>query len=77
VGPLEAVFPGYCGQCHDCLDKAQTSTLERLFRGMVLCVTCGNKRCPKATNHGNACTDSNEPGQEGSIYGVLPKRSNG
>lgn len=32
---------------------------------MVVCPECGNKRCPRATNHNNACTGSNEPGQEG------------
>jgi hypothetical protein len=36
---------------------------------MVLCPDCGNKRCPKANNHRNACTNSNEPGQPGSVYG--------
>lgn len=43
---------------------------ESIFpmRIMVLCPTCGNKRCPKATFHGNDCTGSNEPGQKGSIY---------
>lgn len=35
---------------------------------MVLCATCGNKRCPHATDHRLACTDSNEPGQPGSSY---------
>lgn len=35
---------------------------------MVVCQKCGNKRCPHATNHRNACTNSNEPGQAGSIY---------
>lgn len=35
---------------------------------MVLCPDCGNKRCPHATYHGNACTGSNEPGQAGSSY---------
>ena len=35
---------------------------------MVLCPICGNKRCPKATDHRNACTGSNEPGQPGSSY---------
>lgn len=70
-----AAYPeGWCGHCHDCLDETQGPE-ERIFRGMILCVTCGNKRCPKATNHRHACTDSNEVGQEGSIYGVLPKRS--
>ena len=35
---------------------------------MVLCPTCGNKRCPKANDHRNECTGSNEPGQPGSAY---------
>jgi hypothetical protein len=35
---------------------------------MVLCPTCGNKRCPHANDHRNACTNSNEPGQPGSSY---------
>lgn len=35
---------------------------------MILCPTCGNKRCPHATNHELACTNSNEPGQAGSAY---------
>lgn len=35
---------------------------------MFLCETCGNKRCPHATDHRNACTGSNEPGQKGSDY---------
>lgn len=32
------------------------------------CEKCGNKRCPHHTDHRNACTDSNEPGQPGSDY---------
>jgi hypothetical protein len=35
---------------------------------MILCPTCGNKRCPHATDHDLACTNSNEPGQKGSAY---------
>lgn len=35
---------------------------------MILCPTCGNKRCPKASDHVNACTGSNEPGQPGSLF---------
>ena len=38
------------------------------FYGMVVCPTCGNKRCPHATDHDNDCTNSNELGQPGSIY---------
>ena len=39
------------------------------FVGMIVCETCGNKRCPHATDHRHQCTDSNERGQLGSIYG--------
>jgi hypothetical protein len=35
----------------------------------MACKVCGNKRCPKATDCELNCTNSNEPGQEGSIYG--------
>jgi Zn finger protein HypA/HybF involved in hydrogenase expression len=48
--------------CHTC----RPITIEDMR--MILCPECGNKRCPKATNHTNACTNSNDPGQEGSIY---------
>ena len=35
---------------------------------MILCGECGNKRCPKASDHRLKCTHSNEPNQEGSVY---------
>ena len=35
---------------------------------MFLCETCGNKRCPHATDHRLECRGSNEPGQKGSLY---------
>lgn len=35
---------------------------------MVVCPSCGNKRCPHANDHRNGCTGSNEPGQPGSAY---------
>jgi hypothetical protein len=34
----------------------------------IVCDVCGNKRCPHAADHNNACTGSNEPGQVGSDY---------
>lgn len=40
---------------------------------MILCPICGNKRCPKANWHENACTDSNAPGQKGSSWENYPK----
>ena len=39
----------------------------------VVCPDCGNKRCPRANDHRNACTWSNEPGQEGSAYQNTPR----
>lgn len=35
---------------------------------MVLCPTCGNKRCPRASNHRHYCSGSNESGQRGSAH---------
>lgn len=41
--------------CHRCLTE---NGLVRCF--MVLCPECGNKRCPKASDHHLACTKSNK-----------------
>jgi len=43
---------------------------DAITGGMITCPTCGNKRCPKATFHGNECTGSNEPNQPGSSYQI-------
>jgi hypothetical protein len=48
--------------CYNC------STPEHRMSHMILCPTCGNKRCPRATDHTLTCTDSNESGQPGSRY---------
>ena len=56
--------PGEC-ICWKCLNGKN-------YAGMVLCSTCGNKRCPKASDHELACTGSNEPGQLGSVYTEVP-----
>lgn len=40
----------------------------------VVCPDCGNKRCPHANDHRNACTGSNEPGQDGSAYPAEPQQ---
>lgn len=48
-------------RCHKC--RGGMPLME-----MVLCPDCGNKRCPKASDHALACTGSNEPGQPGSVY---------
>lgn len=61
-----------CGNCHKCLEGkvicyGPYEIAEALTR-MIVCPNCGNKRCPKASDHNLACTDSNEPGQPGSVY---------
>lgn len=50
---------GSCG-CETC------RPITILDMRMVLCPICGNKRCPKARNHINDCTGSNDVGQRGS-----------
>jgi len=59
-----------CGQlyapeldCWKCHEEAGVSPWH-----MIICPKCGNKRCPKATDHNRLCTGSNEPGQDGSCY---------
>lgn len=42
----------------------------------VVCPDCGNKRCPRANDHRNACSGSNEPGQVGSAYQAEPDKQN-
>jgi hypothetical protein len=33
-----------------------------------VCPICGNKRCPHASDHNYKCTNSNDVGQNGSVY---------
>lgn len=55
--------------CYTCLaGKRDERGQPILASRMILCDLCGNKRCPRATNHELACTDSNEPGQAGSVW---------
>jgi hypothetical protein len=69
-----------CG-CRRCLEEAGKHKSASMDLGgghyalinlggyFIVCPNCGNKRCPKATDHTYACTNSNNSGQEGSIYG--------
>lgn len=47
----------------------QACNPEMIGKWFFVCQKCGNKRCPHATDHALACTNSNEPGQVGSAYG--------
>ena len=60
-------------RCRRCL--TERDDLLTLASTMIVCPTCGNKRCPHATDHRHACTGSNEPGQTGSWYGGMPERA--
>ena len=52
----------------DTLKGCDCETCDPYANRMILCSKCGNKRCPKATNHRNTCTRSNKPGQKGSSW---------
>lgn len=56
IGSAPQPQPKKCG-CRSCLTPAE------LLYTFVVCTTCGNKRCPKADDHRNACSNSNAPGQ--------------
>jgi hypothetical protein len=57
-----------CGNCHACLVGVIENHMPVTSQRMIVCSDCGNKRCPKASNHRHQCTGSNEVGQYGSIY---------
>lgn len=59
---FESLRAGKCG-CHRCIKDRGEIAMH-----MVVCPQCGNKRCPRASDHDLACTNSNEPGQTGSVY---------
>lgn len=64
--PRRSVCP-----CQSCLEVAHGDDPEPWstpLGRMILCPTCGNKRCPHANHHDNGCTGSNEPDQPGSAY---------
>jgi len=55
--------------CHVCLDgKLNKQGQPILASRMILRPDCGNKRCPRATDHTLSCTARNEPGQAGSVW---------
>lgn len=57
----------YCYNCNK--DKMDESgNFPYVMTRMIVCPTCGNKRCPHSTDHNLECTGSNDPGQPGSRY---------
>lgn len=68
-----------CENCWKCLKYTESLSADELHArlsagkktigsSMILCPDCGNKRCPKASDHELPCTGSNESGQPGSVY---------
>lgn len=56
-----------CG-CWMCLNDPSLGHMNPVMQRMIVCVDCGNKRCPKSTYHDHPCTRSNESGQPGSRF---------
>jgi len=59
--------------CHRCIEEfdlrhSGIPFLPLSSERMIVCEHCGCKRCPHASDHRLDCTNSNEPGQQGSIY---------
>lgn len=59
-----------CDNCVKCVEGKTSFGLPVNSHKMIVCPDCGNKRCPKASDHALGCTNSNEPGQAGSVYEV-------
>lgn len=65
---LRVVQPCYCSKCDDARVQRELAEGKPSFPYFQVCPVCGNKRCPKGTDHDLECTGSNEPGQKGSRY---------
>ena len=70
-GEIAQPYPD-CWRCAVERDERESDTWNHWAHShMYVCPTCGNKRCPKATDHRLGCTGSNDPKQPGSRYGGL------
>lgn len=70
--PAEGATVGEkCGNCARCLGTVLSA------QRMIVCITCGNRRCPKATYHGHLCSGSNEAevAEDFPPFGVNPADS--
>jgi ribosomal protein L32 len=54
--------------CYNCNKDRTVNGFPYAMTTMIVCPKCGNKRCPHATDHNLACTNSNVSGQTGSRY---------
>ena len=65
---VDATTIDNCGNCRKCYKGMEIAPSMFALDRMLVCPECGNKRCPKASDHRLACTNSNEPNQLGSVY---------
>jgi len=72
---LEAKDEPVACWCHKCNENKLVNGIPFAMTRMILCPKCGNKRCPKASDHTLQCTNSNEPNQAGSVYTTPPQRT--
>lgn len=70
-GSGDCVVPPDCYRCGEERDDAYAGLLGWATIHMFVCPDCGNKRCPRATDHRHDCTASNEPGQPGSRFPAI------
>ena len=70
--PVEMPPQFDCGRCEEVYWHKRDNN-PFIIRPMqfTVCPDCGNKRCPKATDHRLACTGSNAPNQPGSDHYFL------
>lgn len=54
--------------CFNCLNEPERGLDNPVLGMFIVCPDCGNKRCPRATDHNFKCTGSNAPDQPGSRY---------
>ena len=60
--------PPCCRKCFKLEQDEAARQGKLLAPWFIVCAECGNKRCPKASDHTYECTGSNKPGQTGSVY---------
>ena len=60
-----------CIKCNAGAPSADDAGFSNNMLNLIVrfaCELCGNKRCPHHSDHEISCTNSNEPGQPGSVY---------
>lgn len=52
---VEAAMMNGCGSCHKCLNRPDLGFLNPINLRMIVCKTCGSKRCSRAADHDSRC----------------------